>query len=112
MMIKLNEIKDRLGEKVYVEQKSCYNQIKGIYILAGLQQTIELDKNNRPVWTNQIQVKECGTNCSIWLSAKNTTITFLSSIKEDNPEAEDIPKSKSISEIQAETIAKIQAACQ
>lgn len=111
-MIKLNEIKDRLGEKVYIEQKPCYNQIKGIYILAGLSQTLELDKNNRPVWTFHIKVKECNASCERWLLAKNTTITFLSSIKEGSPEAEDIPNPKSITEIQAETIAKIQAACQ
>ena len=111
MNLNLNEIKDRMGEKVYIESKPSYNQISGTYILCGLQQTLELDETNRRVWKTQICVKERNTRCRIWFSADGASITFLSSMK-DESEAEIINPTKSIQDIQAETIAKIKKACE
>lgn len=103
MIKNLNEIKNRLGEKVHVTQKPSYHRIEGIYILSGLQQTIELNCDDRPKWTTKILVRECDAKCGMWLSAENTTISFISSEAADE---------KSISDIQAETIKKIKSAIQ
>lgn len=93
--MKLNEMKEHIGKKVFVEYKG-YNSLDGEYILSGLQQTLELNDANEKTWETKVCLRELPpSRCRYWLDAKLCEIAIV--------------QEKTIREIQNETIKKIQA---
>ena len=106
--IDFNVIKDRIGESVRVAGRG-YNAINGVYILCGLQQTLEYNElEHRAVWERKVCVAQRPpVRCRYWVNLKTHTIEFLDNqvhISEaETPQTEN----KRISDIQAETLKKI-----
>ena len=76
--MELKEVRKHLGERVYVESKPAYNRYIGTYILEGIMQVCELDKDDKEVWDVQIKLQEINAkNCSIWIDFKGAVIKFL-----------------------------------
>lgn len=137
--MELKEVRKHLGERVYVESKPAYNRYIGTYILEGIMQKCELDKDGKEVWTVEIKLQEINAkNCSIWIDFKGAVIKFLGRDEEEGQdERYTIPQSpaatapftqrslagngeqickkegsRTIEDIQKESLEKLRALCQ
>lgn len=110
--MKLNEMKEHIGKKVFVKYKG-YNSLDGEYILTGIMQRCEIE-NKKMESGIFIKVSELPPQrASYWIDINNTKLMFLQNA-ETEKEKESIPSNniseqQRIEDIQKNTLQRLKA---
>lgn len=113
--MKLNEMKEHIGKKVFVKYKG-YNSLDGEYILTGIMQRCEIE-NKKMESGIFIKISELPPQrASYWIDINNTKLMFLQNAEEAEMEKEkesihsnNISEQQRIEDIQKNTLQQLKA---